>query len=191
MVAEAPRFRPSPLTVLLAGWVVVSMPDRPSVPVQATDTSLRYHSPPFESPVGAPVREGTVLSMLILSTVTEPLFPATSWLSPWTDWLPPSLAMVWSGPQPTIPLMPESVSVQRNVTLTSVLFQPNELAAGVRSPLMVGAIVSTFTSVVLTLSFASSLPAMSTLQKVMVWTPVDKSAVKGSPYVWVAPPSIV
>src|SRR6476661_4801267 len=54
ILAEAPRLRPSPFTVLLAGWVVVSMPDRPSWPVQAMDTSPRYHSPPFESPVGAP-----------------------------------------------------------------------------------------------------------------------------------------
>src|SRR3954452_9335173 len=77
ILAKAPRLRPSPLTVLLAGWVAGSMPDSPSTPVQAIDTSPRYHSPPLESPVGVPVREGAVLSMLILSTVIEFLLPAT------------------------------------------------------------------------------------------------------------------
>src|SRR3954451_13693959 len=87
--AEAPRWRPSPVIVLLAGWVDGSMSDRPSCPVQATETSPLYQSPPFESPVGAPVRDGAVLSMLILSTVTEFLLPATSLVSPWTDWFRP------------------------------------------------------------------------------------------------------
>src|SRR4051794_17770603 len=162
--AEAPRLRPSPLMVLLAGWVAGSMPDRPSVPVQAIDTSPRYHSPPLESPVGAPVSDGAVLSMLMPLTVTELLFPAMSWVSPWTDWVAPSLETVWSGPQPATPLMPESASVHVNATLTSVLFQPNELAAGVRSAVMVGAMVSTLTEMVLVISWASSLPARSTLQ---------------------------
>ena len=80
-----------------------------------------------------------------------------------------------------MPSTPESASEQLNVTLTSVLFQPNELAAGVRCPVMVGAMVSTYTWTVLVLSWASSLPARSTLQYVMVCVPVDRSAVNGSP----------
>src|SRR4051794_36143363 len=169
ILPEAPRLRPLPVIVLLAGWVAGSMSDSPSVPVQTIETSPRYHSPPLESPVGAPVSDGAVLSMLMSFTVVELLLPATSWVSPLTDWPVPSLATVWSGPQPAIPSVtsagtPESASVHSKVTLTSVLFQPNELAAGVRSAAMVGGIVSTFTSTVFVLALTSSLPARSALQ---------------------------
>src|SRR5918998_5050834 len=124
MLAEAPRSRPSALIVLLAGCVAGSMPDRPSSPVQATDTLLRYHSPPLASPVGAPYSEGAVLSMLMSPTVTELLLPAMSWALPCTCWFEPSLATLWSGPQPAIPSIPESASEQSKVTSTALLFQP-------------------------------------------------------------------
>ena len=164
MLADAPRLRPSPLMVLLTGWVAASIPDRPSAPVQAMETSPRYHSPPLESPVGAPVSEGAVLSMLILSTVTELALPATSWVSPRTDWSEPSLETVWSGPQPAMPSTPESASEQLKVTLTSVLFQSAEFGPGARCPVIVGGTVSTLTAMVLVASWASSLSARSTLQ---------------------------
>src|SRR6266498_3067131 len=47
MLASAPRLSPSPLMVLLAGWVSGSMPDRPSVPVQAISTSPLYQPAAF------------------------------------------------------------------------------------------------------------------------------------------------
>jgi hypothetical protein len=52
------------------------------------------------------------------------------------------------------------------------------LGAGVRLPVMVGGTVSTLICVV---CLASALPARSTLQYVMVWLPVDRSAVNGWP----------
>ena len=126
--------------------------------------------------------------MLIGPTEVELALPATSWASPWTYWPAPWLLTVWSGPQPTTPLIPESVSVQEKPTVTSVLFQPLPLGPGVRVPVIVGGTVSTRTSVVWTVS---ELPARSTLQYAMVWLPVPRSAVNGWPYTWVGPPSIV
>src|SRR5438876_9380154 len=100
------------------------MPESPASPVQASLTSPLYQPAPFASVVAAPVKDGGVLSMLMWSTVVEFAFPATSWVSPWTCWSLPSLVTVVSGPQPAIPLMPESASVQVNFTSTLVLFQP-------------------------------------------------------------------
>ena len=134
--------------VLLAGWVAGSMPDNPSSPVHAMLTSPWYQKALFGSVVAAPVSVGGVLSMLMWSTVVEFLFPATSCVSPWTCWSAPSLLTVVSGPQPAIPLRPESASEHANVNPTLVLFQPWAFAAGLRLPVIVGGTVSTFTWVV-------------------------------------------
>src|SRR3954451_12618090 len=70
MSAEAPSLLPSPVMVLLAGWVPGSMPDSPSSPVHAMETSPLYQ-PAVASVVGAPIRVGAVLSMLMSPTVLE------------------------------------------------------------------------------------------------------------------------
>ena len=124
-------------------------------------TSPWYQKALFASVVAVPVSVGGVLSMLMGPTVVKFLFPATSWVSPWTCWSAPSLLTVVSGPQPAIPLRPESASEQVNVTSTLVLFQPWAFGAGLRLPTIVGGTVSTFTWVV---CLASTLPARSTLQ---------------------------
>ncbi len=61
--------------------------------------------------------------------------------------------------------MPDSASAQLKVTVTLVLFQPLLLAPGAFVLLMVGAVLSIFTVIVLPGWLLSSvLPALSTLQ---------------------------
>src|SRR5680860_776967 len=154
--AEAPRFEPSPVIRLSAGWS--AMPDSPSTPVQPMVTSPRYQPAPFGVVVGAPERAGAVLSTRIGPTVAALVFPATSAVVPATSWFSPSLATVAFGPQPA---MPESASAQTKVTSTSLLFQPKPLAAGLAAPVIDGCTASTSTDIV---RVASALPATSTLQ---------------------------
>src|SRR5450830_314937 len=107
---------------------------------------------------------GGVLSMLMPPTVVVLVLSALSVAVPLTDWLAPSIdSVVWSDagevPSATQLLMPEApvpVSVQVNVTVTSELFQPAPFA-GVREPMIVGLVASSFT-VVLT---DEEFPALS------------------------------
>ena len=63
--------------------------------------------------------------------------------------------------------MPEPTSVQLNVTVTAVLFQPAPLAAGVCAPVIVGAIVSMRT----TIDVLAGLPARSVTVRATVVIP--------------------
>ena len=87
---------------------------------------------------------GAVLSMLIpLTVAAAAVLPALSWQLPVlvTDWLAPLPVSV--APRTLLVAMPEPpASAQLNDTVTLVLFQPAALAAGVRLPVMVGAVES-------------------------------------------------
>jgi hypothetical protein len=90
---------------------------------------------------------------------------------------------------PLQPAIPDSASEQPNVTSTGVLFQPKALAAGVRAPVIVGGMPSIFTTTAWPASpWLSTLPALSTLQKRIVWTPLAPNANLPS-YGLASPPS--
>lgn len=80
--------------------------------------------------------------MLMSLTVALAVLPARSVALPVTDWPVPSVLTVAS---PVQVAMPETESEQEKLTETSVLFQPFALGAGVREPLMYGAVLSIFT----------------------------------------------
>src|SRR5204862_2896879 len=82
------------------------------------------------------VNVGGVLSMLMPLTTVVALLPAWSTATPVRDCPSPSELMTWDvGPQLSTP---DSESPQLKITVTSVLFHPFALAAGVRDPEMVG-----------------------------------------------------
>src|SRR5947207_337360 len=90
---------------------------------------------------GVAVSTGGVLSSLTV-TVVSALFVAWSVALPVTMVLPPStLTLTGSVHVAT----PELSSAQVNVTVTSLLFQPAALGAGVMLPMMVGFVRSMFT----------------------------------------------
>jgi hypothetical protein len=68
---------------------------------------------------------------------------ALSTAVPVTDWF---AALVVSVVGTEEVLIPEVASLAVNETVTSVLFQPFAFAAGVREPVMVGAVLSSFTT---------------------------------------------
>jgi hypothetical protein len=138
----APRFRPSPMIVVLAGHNP-STPESPSEQFQVTETSPVYHLFPLASmPFGSgscPLMSGGVRSMLMFLTVASAVLPALSAAFPVTDWPAPSLVSVTGCVQPA---MPDSASLQVNMAVTGTLFQPLAFASGVRSPVIVGATLS-------------------------------------------------
>src|SRR5688500_10947253 len=134
-------------------------------------TSPLYQPAAFASVVGAPASVGAVLSMLMLSTLALAVLPALSTALPSTDWFPPSLTTSTGAEQLA---MPDSASEHSKDTLTSVLFQPKPLPSGWRLPLIDGAMPSIFSMSSCPASVRSStLPALSTLQKAIVWMPLS------------------
>src|SRR5262249_46300651 len=83
-------------------------------------------------------RGGGVLSRLTV-TLTAPVFPATSVALPLTAWLAPSVTTVTG---PLAVATPESASVAWKPTVTSELFQPLALGAGVTTAVTAGAVLS-------------------------------------------------
>src|SRR5829696_5173042 len=86
LTGPADRLEPSPVTVLSAGTVAGSMPDRPSSASQWTTTSSLYQPAALEPVVGSPVSTGAVRSMLMSLTVVWLELPALSWATPSTHW---------------------------------------------------------------------------------------------------------
>src|SRR5436190_7100323 len=89
---------------------------------------------------------------------SDALLLALSTAVPGAAWFLPSAVLVWG---PLQLATPERLSLQVNITVTLVLFQPLALAAGAWLWLMVGEVLSILTCAVFA---ASTLPALSTLQ---------------------------
>src|SRR5438045_5913058 len=105
-------------------------------------TSSLYQPSAFGFVVGAPLRAGVVLSMLIEPTVADAELSALSTACRVTDWLRPSPEMVLG---PGQVLMPDNGSEQVKLTVTSLVFPPFELAEGLLDPVIVGALLSSRT----------------------------------------------
>src|SRR4030095_7613071 len=108
--------------------------------------------------------------MLMPPTVAgEAALPALSTHSP-------VLVMAWPSPSPltvapatvsvAMPDCTEPLSAQLKETVTSLLFQPPELASGLRLPLIPGAVLSML--IPLTVTAEAELPALSTQPPVFV-----------------------
>src|SRR6266511_2945803 len=165
-----PRFDPSPVMVLSAGCVAGSIPDSKSWPVQWIVTLPLYQPYAFGFVVAAPVSVGAVRSMLTSLTVADAVLPALSRAWPVTLRPAPSFERVVGSSQPA---MPDSASEQLKLTRTGPLFQPKAFAAGERLPSIVGGTPSIFSVISWPGAVLSStLPALSTLQKVIVWLPL-------------------
>src|SRR5690349_4403155 len=140
-VAWAVRPAPSPVIVLSPG-ALPSRPDRPSDAVQWTVTSPAYQPLPFGAVVGAPARDGAVVSRFTVTVETEDALSALSVAEPLTVWPAPSLDRVVGAVHV---LTRESASAQANETVTGVWCQPAALAAVSGAPGALGAVLSSFT----------------------------------------------
>src|SRR5947209_5231976 len=128
------------------------MPERASLQVHFTVTSLLYH-PALLAASACPLKSGAVLSTLMPDTVVPALFPATSVAVPDALWLAPSPRMVGTEQ----PATPERVSAQANVIVTSLLYHCRAFGVPFVAPLMVGLVLSRFTVAV----SLAVLPALS------------------------------
>src|SRR4051794_4175733 len=151
-VLLAVRAVPSPVIVLLAGLVV---PDNVSVAVQATATSPLYQPAAFGFMVGLPDSVGATLSMLMPLMVVLAVLSALSVTVPVTDWLAALVLRVVGAEEV---LTPGVGSPGAKETVTSVLSQPFVFAAGVREPVIVGAVLSSLT---VTGALVAVVPALS------------------------------
>src|SRR5437667_177571 len=140
----------------------LAMPDKLSFPLKVMVTSVLFQPNALGGTSRAALAVGLVLSMLMLLTVDgSAALPATSTQLPVlvteafctsaVNVCPATLLV--SRPDCTVP-----VSAQVKFTVTSVLFQPLALAAGVRPPVITGLVLSIFT---VTLAIALVLPALS------------------------------
>ena len=107
--------------------------------VKTTVTVLLFQPLAFGKGDPAPVMLGGVVSMLILPTVAEYVFPATSVQVPVTDSPEPSADRV-DGAE--VELTPDRASVHEKLTVTATLFQPLAFAEGDLDPVMVGGVLS-------------------------------------------------
>ena len=103
--------------------------------------------------------------MLMPETVVLAVLSALSVTVPVTDWLAPLPVRVVGA---VALFTPEVASAGVNDTVTSVLFQPLALAAGVREPPMVGAVLSRLTG---TGALVALLPTLSVTVVVRVTVP--------------------
>ena len=112
-----------------------SMPDKASVP-------LRSRARPTGSTLNSTGEvistTGAVRSMLMPDTVTLDVFPARSLHEPVADCAFPSARMTGVSMLAT----PESASVQSNVTVTTVLFQPAAFGSGDATAMTMGGVLS-------------------------------------------------
>ncbi len=130
-------------------------PDRPSVHAKLTVTATLFQPLAFAEGDLEPVMVGSVLSMLILETVAEALFPARSVTNPVTDCPKPSLDGLVGGLQKATP---ERESKQVKLTVALLLTHPLAFGEGEREPVMVGEVRSMLILVAVVLA---ELPALS------------------------------
>src|SRR5439155_13505273 len=102
-------------------------PDSASAQLKTLSLPVVFPLAALGEVVAAPLIVGAVLSMLIPETVVLVLLPALSVAVPVADWPAPAALRVTGLVQLAIP---ERTSEQRKLAVTSLLFQPLALAAG-------------------------------------------------------------
>src|SRR5437870_2994749 len=157
-------FAPSVLTVAPA-TVLVAMPDwtaPASTQLKPTVTSTLFQPKVFGAGLRLPVITGLVLSIFTVTLPTALALPALSVHVPLTSVPLVSVVTLLPVVQLSIPLLIAPVSpLSLKVTVTSVLFQPSALAAGVFTAVGgLGGVLSMFMP--LTVAGSAVLPALST-----------------------------
>jgi hypothetical protein len=144
-LTEAEAVRPVPsLEIVLSAGAAPARPESASLAVQWIMTLLLYQPAPFGLVVGAPVSVGAVLSILIGPTLVDAELSALSTADPGT-FVPAAGVSLESVDGPAQLLMPDGVSEHVKLTATSVLFHPDAFGAGLRVPVIVGAVLSSLT----------------------------------------------
>ncbi len=146
---------PEPSPDRVDGTEVELTPDRASVHEKLMVTARLFQPPAFAEGDGDPVMVGSVLSILMLETVAEALFPARSVTNPVTDCPKPSLDGLVGGLQKATP---ERESKQVKLTVALLLTHPIAFGEGEREPVMVGEVRSMLILVAVVLA---ELPALS------------------------------
>ncbi len=139
---------PEPSPDRVDGTEVELTPDRASVHEKLMVTATLFQPPAFAEGDG-------VLSILMLETVAEALFPARSVTNPVTDCPKPSLDGLVGGLQKATP---ERESKQVKLTVALLLTHPVAFGEGEREPVMVGEVRSMLILVAVVLA---ELPALS------------------------------
>src|ERR1044071_3346349 len=144
-------FWPSELITVVEGQLAT--PDRPSLQLYVTVTSVLFQPAPLDGGAVAAVTMGGVLSILSVVLTVETL-PAWSTACALKLSAAPSLEPATGKGQTAIP---DKLSEHRYVIVTSVLFQPAALAGGATLALISGGVLSRFTRAVA----VADLPAWS------------------------------
>src|SRR5690348_8895544 len=162
------------------------MPDCPvpeSAQVKPTVTSVLFQPKVLAAGVRLPVITGLVLSIFMPERLAGvAVFPAASVQLPVTVWLSPSVVTVTSSglaaefpvaaPDAPKEATPEVLSVQTNLTVTSLLFQPFPFATVWRLAVSNGLTESIFTvAVLLEPPPAPALPRLSVAVQLTLWLP--------------------
>ena len=129
---------PAPSVVTVIGAEHEAMPDVASLHVKLTATSVLFHPSALAEGLASAVITGSVLSMFNTTDVVA-LFPALSTAVPVITCPAPSVVTVIGDGQEA---MSEPESAHVNVTVTSVLFQPFALGAGIADGVSTGGTVS-------------------------------------------------
>jgi hypothetical protein len=118
---------PAPSVEIVTGGSQASIPERASVPLKVTTTSVLFQPFPFGAGAAAAETLGGVRSMSMPVWVSEAVLPAWSVQVPVADWFAPSVEIVAFTGEAT---GPEVASAQLQERVTAVLFQPFAFGSG-------------------------------------------------------------
>src|SRR5262245_60041998 len=134
---------PEPSMLITTGLVQVSMPDRESLPLNVTVTSVLFQPLALGAGKAAADAVGTVLSIFTTGEVKVALLPAKSVTVTVPVTAAPSVESTKGLAAGLVEPTPDSGSTGVNENETSLLFHPFPLAAGLAAPnVRVGAVAS-------------------------------------------------
>src|SRR5439155_3441118 len=132
--AEPETTCPAPSVLTATGEGHAAIPEPPSEQVKLTVTGALFQPFVFGGADRVAVMPGALLSIFSVTLVLA-VFPALFTAMPETTWPAPSVLTATGEGHVA---MPELLSEQVKVTVTAVLFQPLEFAAGAATALIVG-----------------------------------------------------
>jgi len=132
------------------GQLVIGAP--PGVQVKLTVTFVLFQPAELGPGEGVAMMVGGVFEIFSVICPDAEL-PATSVAVPFTTWPAPAVEITCGGVHEAIP---ESVSAQRNVTVTDPVFHPAAFGVGDALAVMVGAVLSIFTVTELVVEFPAT-----------------------------------
>ena len=154
-------------------------PDSASDTPNVTTTGVLFQPCAFAVGAWAPDTTGAVLSILTV-TLAVAVLPALSRAVPETTWLLPSVPRTTGGGHTATP---DPASLQTNVTVTFVLFQPRVFGVGLTVVLITGGVVSPEEgagATIVTVSDRPALPRSSTAIRFTPATSVTRRSISGT-----------